>query len=252
MFMDVAQMSKKLILILLFLPGVLAVNLEFDYYSDKNIVVEELFTSSFKITNLEASREFVIIRELSPTEDVISFPGATIKYFDMEHYSNPYLEYLISPKTSEVFSVESKFKKLSVDGRNKLPEIHVLDKSNNLLYSLKGKEILIDCKKNNYCDLDLGENSLNCPQDCSTGMNDDYCDRIQDGICDPDCLTELDLDCEEGEGIIEIPLPKKLNMDARSLVGRGFGEFPEGRGGLVVFAVLVLVLIGYFVWKKRK
>jgi hypothetical protein len=39
------------------------------------------------------------------------------------------------------------------------------------------------------------ENFKNCPQDCSSGGGDEYCDGIVDGICDPDCPKEVDPDC---------------------------------------------------------
>jgi len=35
----------------------------------------------------------------------------------------------------------------------------------------------------------------NCPQDCSSGGKDNYCDGVGDGICDPDCSEEEDPDC---------------------------------------------------------
>jgi len=47
----------------------------------------------------------------------------------------------------------------------------------------------------------LGENYLNCPQDCSSGSLDMICDGVKDGICDPDCvrleIPEQDPDCLE-------------------------------------------------------
>lgn len=39
------------------------------------------------------------------------------------------------------------------------------------------------------------ESYENCPRDCPSGQKDDYCDKISDGICDPDCITG-DSDCE--------------------------------------------------------
>jgi hypothetical protein len=40
------------------------------------------------------------------------------------------------------------------------------------------------------------ESFESCPKDCGSGLKDDYCDRVEDGICDPDCKPEsLDPDC---------------------------------------------------------
>jgi LPXTG-motif cell wall-anchored protein len=41
----------------------------------------------------------------------------------------------------------------------------------------------------------LGENYKTCPEDCSSGLFDGYCDGEIDAICDPDCTLESDLDC---------------------------------------------------------
>ncbi len=38
------------------------------------------------------------------------------------------------------------------------------------------------------------ENYLSCPQDCFSGGEDNYCNKVEDGICDKDCLFG-DLDC---------------------------------------------------------
>ncbi len=58
------------------------------------------------------------------------------------------------------------------------------------------------CNGNNICD--NNENYQNCPLDCLSGGNDNYCDKVSDGICDPDCDTG-DFDCEtvEKEEIVE-------------------------------------------------
>lgn len=49
------------------------------------------------------------------------------------------------------------------------------------------------CKENNgLCE--NFETSLTCPDDCSTGISDSYCDIAEDSICDPDCNNQ-DKDC---------------------------------------------------------
>lgn len=40
------------------------------------------------------------------------------------------------------------------------------------------------------------ENVGNCPGDCSSGLYDEYCDGIEDGVCDRDCPPADDPDCE--------------------------------------------------------
>ncbi len=59
------------------------------------------------------------------------------------------------------------------------------------------------CNSNNICEINNGENAQTCPQECSSGSNDDFCDAIQDNICDPDCSTEQDADCRGKETLEE-------------------------------------------------
>jgi hypothetical protein len=39
------------------------------------------------------------------------------------------------------------------------------------------------------------ENHSNCPRDCPSGGEDQFCDGLEDGVCDPDCKEEEDPDC---------------------------------------------------------
>lgn len=39
------------------------------------------------------------------------------------------------------------------------------------------------------------ENYKTCKEDCPPGSKDNYCDGVSDGICDPDCKKEEDIDC---------------------------------------------------------
>lgn len=48
---------------------------------------------------------------------------------------------------------------------------------------------------NKACEPKLGENYKTCPKDCHSGSRDDYCDGVMEGICDPDCPGEGDVDC---------------------------------------------------------
>lgn len=50
------------------------------------------------------------------------------------------------------------------------------------------------CDLNGSCD-PVYENYFNCQGDCPGGGPDSVCDRLEDGICDPDCTEENDNDC---------------------------------------------------------
>ena len=60
------------------------------------------------------------------------------------------------------------------------------------------------CNLNEICDGD--ESPETCPQDCTPGSIDNYCNAVNDGICDPDCLAGEDEDCAPVSPIISIDL----------------------------------------------
>lgn len=41
------------------------------------------------------------------------------------------------------------------------------------------------------------ETYYGCPEDCPSGYGDGYCDKVDDGRCDPDCVRGGDSDCPE-------------------------------------------------------
>lgn len=43
----------------------------------------------------------------------------------------------------------------------------------------------------------LPENSRSCATDCQSGHWDGSCDGVRDNLCDPDCVSAGDPDCEE-------------------------------------------------------
>ncbi len=61
----------------------------------------------------------------------------------------------------------------------------------------------VRCNENGVCEKDLVENYFNCPEDCSSGSEDNVCDLIEDGVCDPDCFEGVDPDCVDQEPVIE-------------------------------------------------
>lgn len=69
------------------------------------------------------------------------------------------------------------------------------------------------------------ESYLECAQDCPSGSADDFCDRIVDGTCDPDCGVDGDADCG-----------KRLPW---IFVGIGF-------------FILILASIVFFLWRKHR
>ena len=53
----------------------------------------------------------------------------------------------------------------------------------------------VECNKNKICETNIGENTINCPEDCLPGKPDGICNPRADSICDPDCKNGEDPDC---------------------------------------------------------
>ena len=69
-------------------------------------------------------------------------------------------------------------------------------KTIRMLY--EGKELVSVDLQPLLCNRDLEcsgfENYLSCPSDCPSGSKDNFCDKKEDNICDPDCFIG-DIDC---------------------------------------------------------
>jgi hypothetical protein len=79
-------------------------------------------------------------------------------------------------------------------GEYTLSSTKVRELDTNTILLSDSKKLIVLCKPNNICD--PGENSLNCYEDCGSGLADGICDYKSDGKCDPDCEDEPD--CKKG------------------------------------------------------
>lgn len=59
---------------------------------------------------------------------------------------------------------------------------------------------LVSLCGNKACDKPQ-ENYLTCSLDCPSGAKDEYCDKVKDTRCDPDCAAGEDIDCEAPSNI---------------------------------------------------
>jgi len=111
------------------------------------------------------------------------------------------------------------------------------------------------CNYNNICD--AGENYGSCFPDCFSGGRDDYCDRKDDLICDPDCMEGVDLDCELGTTTVRATtVPTTLPTTIPTTLPTTTIEQQEG-GGLegylpYLFVVVFLVVIAVVVHRSRQ
>ncbi len=221
--MDKAKLTGILILFILSINLSLAnVNeIILENNMDGSYNIEENTIHKFTVTNTKNTLQSIkIIRQINPEETLVSYPNAIIKYMQLEHMEIPYLEYDIDLQKNQEkqFEVKVKYDYLPYNGKVILPSIFVKDSKTERLVGKSMYEVIqIECKIDNICDKKVKENSLNCPEDCQSGEEDGICDMKEDGKCDPNCLTYLDSDCEEGEGIIKIPeIPKKEIIEKKT------------------------------------
>lgn len=136
-------------------------------------------------------------------------------------------------------------------GRHEIT-VTVKDADNNSKTDIVEIDVIERCNRNNICD--PGENYFNCPKDCS-GSLDGYCDKLKDGICDPDCSRENDIDCLcNNNGICEIGLENYANCpkDCKSGSKDGYKPQIEYSNYLILLILIIFIIIFYFkVIKKR-
>jgi hypothetical protein len=82
---------------------------------------------------------------------------------------------------------------------------------------------------NNFCNTEF-ENSLNCPQDCPTGIKDSICDAVKDNRVDPDCKEGEDPD---DTSTYEAKIAEKHGESDRLIYGLMLG------GSLILSGVFV-------------
>jgi hypothetical protein len=109
--------------------------------------------------------------------------------------SEPY-NYLWTMDDGEVLSREKEFQLENFPAKtHKATTIHltVTDEAGVSASSMTTITIEESCIPDGLCSPPI-ESYLNCPIDCA-GKKDSYCDRLPDGICDPDCARTDDPDC---------------------------------------------------------
>ena len=100
---------------------------------------------------------------------------------------------------------------------------------------IKIQKKIITCNNNLICD--SGENHNNCPNDCPSGTRDNYCDKISDGICDPDCSEIEDVDC-----IITEPVPN---------IHRGISSGIDTLIFVILITCMITLLVLWVIKKKK-
>ena len=170
------------------------------WLSSEEIVLGEELVIGIDIGNHETTGVDAVVREtfipnvdydLTPLEE--SYEGFTIQYHTWEvtipAQSTAMLSFTAVPRAVGYYGFAST--PVSVDGN---------------VYGSPSPIVKVVCNPNGTCD--PGETYIFCPDDCTTGIQDDYCDMVSDGVNDPDCVYGVDPDCDpaddtDGDGVLD-------------------------------------------------
>lgn len=98
------------------------------------------------------------------------------------------------------------------------------------------------------------ESYESCTRDCRSGSKDDFCDRVADGICDPDCPANMDADCRQKESSgSQTALPAKSEKEKIQEIA--IPEKKQSPGYLpwiLIFSGITVILLLLLLIKKRK
>ncbi len=139
----------------------------------KNILLEDNFLPT-EFEAVEPAEEFTIISGGNDERLIWE------KQVDLNVDETKVLEYSVKPLNLQ--------NKISLNG------LRVLI-GESLAASTKDLNVEVEFCGNNRCDIEVKEYVLNCPKDCPAGSKDNYCDKLEDKICDPDCKKTEDKDC---------------------------------------------------------
>ncbi|MBI4143471.1 hypothetical protein HY487_01150 [Candidatus Woesearchaeota archaeon] len=125
------------------------------------------------------------------------------------------------------------------------------------VYNLKSSKIMdidvasfADTCSNSICE--AHESYESCTKDCSSGGQDDFCDELKDGICDPDCSAKTDIDCQSVEVNGNASIVAKPRTEEET-----FGEIEDQKKPnyllwiSLVLAIIIIVAVILFI-KNRK
>jgi hypothetical protein len=191
------KIDKYIILFILstFFVGLVNADLDVIKQAPSEINFGSILEVNITIENLEdkeitaSVKEFVVgCDPVDPKEFIIpEIPN------NMIAISPPYYLWNITLQPNSNYIITYRVRPLNF-GKLSLSPTEVKTSSEETFYS-NSLTILIKPKSNGICEPENGENYHTNPVDCPSGSSDGYCDLIEEGICDPDCLEGADPDC---------------------------------------------------------
>ncbi len=172
-----------------------------------------------------------MVEDCLPAADCTA--NKNLKYEDMDGFRKYYLRWKLNLSAGEVKTIHYSFV-IQKPGEYTLPPTKIYTKEGKIEGEVT--KIVIKCNMDGVCEVPL-ENSLNCPQDCPTGIKDNVCDAAKDNRVDPDCKEGVDPD---DTAIYEEKIAEK------------HGESNTPVYGVVFAGVIVLAGVSAMVYKLVK
>jgi len=130
--------------------------------------------------------------------------------------------------------------------------IEVYNPSNSKVMDIEVASFSDTCG-NNVCE--DHESYESCTKDCSSGSKDDFCDGIDDGICDPDCIQKNDADCGKSREpeASSTPPATPVKKPPIKTPAKKTAQAPNYMlGGSMIAAAIIPILIFTFVRKRKQ
>ena len=183
----------------------------------------------------------VSVGEISPSKDPQDFLAKLYSFQD-EVLIEPYF----SPEESEKFDLKLPYyptgktiKVFNSDDNTEILEINI--------------QVFAQVCGDNQCQ---GHESYeSCEQDCLSGGEDDFCDQVTDGTCDPDCknIKDFDSDCTgDNPATIAKELREKMELDERQNIAQKndkpnntqqSSQLTKPSVGIFTIAIVVVIVI---------
>ena len=175
-----------------------------------------------------------------------------IKYTD----TSGFLVKTVSFENSDILKVyynlpENKKYLLYIPYDENAARIEVYNPKNSKVMDIDVSSFANTCG-NNKCE--NHESYESCTKDCSSGNQDDFCDEVKDGICDPDCSLKTDVDCENAGANGNASVSAKTKAKEKEIIEKT----EDGKKSnyflwiLIILVILAVVLILFFIKRKKE
>lgn len=166
----------------------------------KNKTALYLFLAILSVIPANAAKYFVL--DINNIFDSVTFNGVNVKEIERQIDYGGKSGFLIKTVTFANSDIKKIYYNIS-ENRNyqiylpydvKAARIEVYNTRSSKIMDIDVSSFANTCG-NNACE--EHESYESCTKDCKSGSEDDFCDSLADGTCDPDCSPKTDTDCSQ-------------------------------------------------------